>query len=231
MRRASVYACMPKELGELWARFKRPVVVALYAVFVLCVVGIALLWRQPIVCIFSDTEPATLPIIVITAGAFLVGLGNAIWAHFRPLPPVSDKSPRQERERRRNDVLETKRSVAFDAVLAGVALALYLIVIMVKESLGTLSLKVVLILSLLPGAIGFCHHIFAVGRHFTRRQTTIDGTSRSARGMTVRGAATAARHRRSTSSRTTIRRTTRLRCRRRFSPRSWSRQCSLCPHR
>lgn len=129
-------------------------------------------------CVIDDTEPATVPIILITIFALILGVMNSLWVRlFRkvpsPLPAVAlDKKARKAERDRRSD--EVKRQITFDAVLAGITLALYLMVIVVTESLGSLTQKVALMLALLPGAVGLCHHVFAVGRHFVRRQTTIE---------------------------------------------------------
>jgi hypothetical protein len=148
------------------------------ATYVFCAAGIKT-WLTYVSS--TKTVPATEPIIVITLLAIFAGCINSLWPKFTSAPesvtegvPTPSAAKKQKETRRKLRRENVKRKIAFDAILAGVTLALYLVIIMIDESLGDLTDKVALILASLPGAIGFCHHVFAVGLHFTRRQTTVE---------------------------------------------------------
>lgn len=134
--------------------------------------------RPWIVAFLKATEPATVPIILITVFMIILGVVNSLWTTLSretetPEPADADDKDAKKKERARKSE-EVKRQIQFDAVLAGITLVLYLIVIMLTESLTTLTEKVALILAILPGATGLCHHVFAVGSHFLRRQSTVE---------------------------------------------------------
>ena len=134
-------------------------------------------WVRWLECTIDDTQPATVPIILITIVAVVLGMLNSLGIKlFKSKATVtqSDASEECEERHRRELSDETKRKIKFDVGLAGVTLAAYVVVIAITESLQSLTGRVALILALLPGAVGLCHHVFAVGRHFARRQTTIE---------------------------------------------------------
>lgn len=132
-------------------------------------------------CVLEERDPSTVPILLISIGAMLACTwnGHQQYREIRRLKgamaaevPENDRLTQEAARERIAE--ETKRKIGLDTVIAGFALLAYLLVLMVNESLGSLAGKVVLILAALPGTIGFCHHVFAVGRHFTRRQTTVE---------------------------------------------------------
>lgn len=138
-------------------------VVSLAVFIVLGVLGIWLARN------LADTIQPTTAFIVTILIAAAVGLGNTLWPIF-----TADDTKRTPDETAEAAQREEQRRVTFNTGLAGVTLAGLATIAMVVLRLTDIRGYSFLILSLVPGAIGFCNHIFSIGRHFALRQTTVD---------------------------------------------------------